>query len=434
MRRAPRFAFALLHAAIALLGAGRATAEIGDRHAIEIFLDHSWGDAESTLGAWPEGGFGKLRFAENGDLEDATRLVFDYRGQVSDTLFAQFTLDYIDDASEPFGATEAFLEWRPLPSGLTRHRYRFGAFYPAFSLENSDPGWESPYTKSFSAINTWLGEEIRPVGAEWRFARGVREQGSPHEIGGYAGVFYGNDPAGTLLFWRGWSVHDRQIRLNEHLPLPPLVIPNPYGGPDFVIERTIDPIAEIDDIPGVYAGTEWTYAERAKLSLAFWDNRADPMAFRDGQWAWATRFWHLAAQVTLPGNVGLVAQWQRGDTDWLTFTTAAGTTMPETELVTDEFEARFLLLTRSIGTRHQLSLRRDEFTVWRPGELTADDGHALTLAYRCTVTPRITTGIEWLEIESTRDLWPMLYGQSGNSAEEELLQLSVRLGLFASAD
>jgi hypothetical protein len=421
-------------ASLVLLVAGAALAETGDRHSFDLFIEQHWADAESTLGAWPEGGYGKLRYAPNGDLESSTRIALDYRVQLAEQLFGRVVADYIDDADEELGATEAYIEWRPLPAGPSRHRYRFGAFYPSLSLENSDPAWESPYTQSFSAINSWLGEEVRTIGAEWRLSRPLTAESSPHDIDAFAGLFYGNDPAGTLLFWRGWSVHDRQTRINEHLPLPPLVIPDWGGGPPMIIERTIDPIAEIDDEPGIYTGAEWTYAERAKLTLAFWDNRGDPYAFRDGQWAWATRFWHLGAQVTLPGDLGLVAQWQRGDTDWLTYTTDTGATMPQTALVTDEFEARFLLLTREFGERHRLSLRRDDFYIWRPGDISSDDGYATTLSYAYSASRRVETAIEWLEIESTRDLWPALYGQASDYAEESVLQLSVKLGLFASAD
>jgi hypothetical protein len=425
MRRAPPFA-------IALLAAQGAVAEPGDRHSFDIFLDYSRADVDSTLGAWPEGGYGKLRYAEAGDLQSSTRIAIDYRGQIAPQLFGRVVVDYIDDASEPIGATEAYIEWRPLPSGLMRNRYRFGAFYPSYSLENSDSAWESPYSKSFSAVNTWLGEEIRAIGAEWRFARPLGMPGSPHEIGGFAGAFYGNDPASTLLFWRGWSVHDRQTRLNEHLPLPPLVVPASGGGPDWVINRTVDPIAEIDDRPGIHTGIEWSYARHVRLSLGYWDNRADATAFREGQWGWDTRFWHFAAQVTLPADFGLVAQRQRGDTNWLSYTTDTGMTTPNTRLVTDEFDASFVLLTKSIGDRHRLSLRRDDFDIWRPGDITADDGHATTLAYGFTMSSRIATELEWLEIESQRDLWTLRYGQSGNHATERQLVISLRLVLFAS--
>jgi hypothetical protein len=106
--------------------------------------------------------------------------------------------------------SEAFIDWRPIPTSSNQQQVRFGAFYPPFSLENTDLGWSSPFTYSYSAINTWLGEEVRPIGAEWSLRRRLGFAGSPHELRVFASAFYGNDPAGTFLFWRGWSLHDRQ--------------------------------------------------------------------------------------------------------------------------------------------------------------------------------------------------------------------------------
>ncbi len=41
-----------------------------------------------------------------------------------------------------------------------------GAFYAPISLENRTVGWDSLYSISSSAINTWLGEELRTIGLE----------------------------------------------------------------------------------------------------------------------------------------------------------------------------------------------------------------------------------------------------------------------------
>jgi len=419
-------------AGLAILTAQTAAAELSDNHELTVALDWSLTDASSALGAWTDGRFGKLRYDSNGSTAETTRLALEYKGQIAPALFAHAVLDYVDDAIVKAGLTEAYLEWRPLPSGSNRHRYRFGAFYPAFSLENSGLAWESPYSRSFSAVNAWLGEEIRPVGAEWQLGRPIGPEGSPHELGASVGFFYGNDPAGTLLFWRGWSVHDRQTRLNERLPLAPLTLSGPAG--PFTVERKLDPIAEIDDRPGFYAGGEWSYARKARLSLAFYDNRADPNAFRDGQWAWGTRFWHLGAQVLLPGDVGLVVQRMRGDTDWLIFVTSQGTTTPMTALATDEFDASFVLLSKVFGGRHRLSLRRDDFDLWRPGQLEVDHGDAATVAYGYTINPKLELRLEWLEIDSTRDIWPMFYGQTTRRQKESLAQIGFRLVLFDSTE
>ena len=167
---------------------------------------------------------------------------------------------------------------------------------PAFSLENGDPGWQSPFTYSYSAINTWLGEEIRPLGAEWSLRRRLQGFRSAHEVRAFAAGFYGNDPAGTLLFWRGWSLHDRQSRLNDELLIPP----RPFS----TRPQNLSPFMETDHRPGGYAGVEWRYAQRALVQFARYDNRADPYSFSDGQWGWGTDFNHLAVQVSLPPSSG----------------------------------------------------------------------------------------------------------------------------------
>jgi hypothetical protein len=282
-------------------------------------------------------------------------------------------------------------------------------------------------------VNSWLGEEIRPVGMDWHLTRPIGSTRSPHDLGVFAGLFYGNDPAGTLLVWRGWSIHDRQTRLNERLPLPPLIMPGPGGG-DLVIERRLDPMAEIDDRPGFYAGTEWRYASLAKLSLSVYDNRADPYAFRDGQWAWGTRFMNLALQVALPGDFGLIAQRMRGDTDWLVPPPNDGIPTPLTSYVTDEFNAEYVLLSKTVNQDHRISLRVDAFDVWRPGEIEIDHGNAATIAYRYALNERLDMQLEWMKIESSRGLWPLFYGQANADHSEELLQLGFRLTVFDSTN
>lgn len=57
----------------------------------------------------------------------------------------------------------------------------------------------------------------------------------------------------TLLYWRGWALHDRQARLGDRLALPPA--PQRRQGEIVVVEpQTVEPIDEIDHEPGAYAG------------------------------------------------------------------------------------------------------------------------------------------------------------------------------------
>ncbi len=96
---------------------------------------------------------GRLRAALTQPLGDvfAVKLDASYWGQ---------------DAAHPFALTEGYLEYRPYPIDGWKARVRLGADYPPVSLEDTAAGWSSPYTISNSALNSWIGEEIRTVGLD----------------------------------------------------------------------------------------------------------------------------------------------------------------------------------------------------------------------------------------------------------------------------
>jgi hypothetical protein len=392
-----------------------------DRH--EFYFDASAGyvSASTDFGPWTDGSIGKLRHVDDGLT--GFRLFGEYHGRISPTLRARVVADYVDDGSSGLDLTEAVIDWRPIPRSRNQQQVKFGAFYPSFSLENGDRGWQSPFTYSYSAINTWLGEEIRPFGAEWSLRRRFDGVHAAHEVRTFAAGFYGNDPAGTMLFWRGWSLHDRQSRLNDTLSIIPL--------PFTTNPQQVSPFTEIDHRPGVYAGVEWRYAQRALVQLARYDNRADPFSFRDGQWGWATDFDHVAVQVGLPAQLGLVYQWMSGTTEWLTAALPNGTRLPISEHVHDRFSSQFVLLTRKVAANQRVAVRYDTFETERPAGvpvLYSDEGHAWTLSYRIEPTERFSGGIEWLRIDSERDLWPQFYNTARAQTESQLrLQLSYRL-------
>jgi hypothetical protein len=410
---------------LAFAVAGGAAAQ-SDRH--EFYVDASavFLSASTDLTAWPEGGFSKLRHTDDGLT--GLRVFAEYHGRITPTLRAHVIADYVDDASPGVDITEAYLDWRPIPRSRNQQQWRFGMVYPPSSLENSERGWQSPFTYAYSAINTWLGEEIRPVGAEWSMRRRLEALGLAHELRVFAAGFYGNDPAAELLFYRGWSLHDRQTRLNDRLDIPPI--------PFTANPQRHEPFTETDHRPGIYGGLEWRYARRVLVQWARYDNRAEPYSFSEGQWGWRTAFNHLAVQVSLPAELGLVAQWMQGSTDWVIAAQPNGTLTPFSVLVRDDFESRFAMLTRKFGAAHRLAVRYDTFSTDRPGtvpELHSDDGHAWTVSYRFEPTERWTGGVEWLRIDSRRDLLPMFYALPPAHSEEQLrLQLSFRLGGSAS--
>src|SRR4029077_16419632 len=102
-----------------------------------------------------------------------------------------------DKDRSPVGVTEAYLQFRPYPFSGYRLRIKAGAFYPPVSLENRAAGWESPYTLSYSAINTWLGVEVRTLGVEAQLDWLGRRTGPPFAFGATRGAFGGDGGGGA---------------------------------------------------------------------------------------------------------------------------------------------------------------------------------------------------------------------------------------------
>lgn len=413
-------------ASVIVLLCGLASAQEPGRHQWTIEAEAGYAGASSDLSAWTDGGFGKLRYDENDEGFIPGRIVASYRGQLTPTLHAVAIIDYLSDASDGLDVAEAYLEWRPVPTSGVRHRWRAGAYYPPLSMENRDTAWSSPYSISFSAINTWLGEEIRPFGLEWSMHRKIGGTGSSHELGLLASAFFGDDPAGTLLFWRGWSLHDRQTRFGDRLQIPQAPVWDNTGSIVGFRDQYVEPIDDIDGEPGFYAAVEWEYARSALVQLAYYDNRADPYAFSNEQWGWQTSFRQIAFQLELPAQFGLIGQWMQGETFWLVGVGLDGIVPSFASLEEDMFESYYLLLTRRLGDAHRLSLRYDNFDITRneaPPALYADGGNAWTLAYRYEHDESFDVSVEWMEIDSERDIWAW----SGLPTQTDESQLRVQL-------
>jgi hypothetical protein len=390
------------------------------RYDLVTGLDISYVDANGNP-SWLDGSAGKLRYDADADGLMLSRAWADFHVRLADTLDAHVAAAaYDDDIGSPVDLTEAYLEWRPLTESANRYRMKFGAFYPRISLENTGPAWTSPYMISSSAINTWVGEELRAWGAEIMVSRRPQSLGGAHSFSLFGSVFYNNDTAGGLMAWKGWSVHDRQSRLGDEIPLPPV----PQIQPGMYFDQQdpyITPSLEIDNTYGYYVGGEWLVNRRFLLRVMHYDNRTDPFGYEDGQYAWHTWFDHIGLQATLPGDVGLFAQWMEGYTVWGTITNGA-------YAVDVEFESYYLMLTKAIN-RQRISARFDHFATGENDQVPLDDntedGHAWTLSYRFEVSPMVSLAAEWLAIASRRPAWAY-FGLPEEKTERQL-QLSVQL-------
>ena len=412
----------LLSAGLALLVAGLAVAE-SDRHHFTAAVDFSVIGADGELPSWLYSGNGKLRYDDDHQGLRVSRAFLDYRGRIAPTLFAHAVLNVNDTVAETIDVTEAYVEWRPLPRSEYRARGRAGFFYPRLSLENGGAGWTSPYTLSASTINTWLGEELRVFGAELRLTRDL-PQWPGHQVSVEGGLFYGNDPTGALLTWRGWASHDRQTGLNGKLPLPEISAIeawDPGGNPI----GTLKPFQEIDNRPGYYASVEWSWRQRVLLRYSHYDNRADPEV-RDGEdYAWETVFEHVGIQVALPWDLGLLGQWIGGSTKM-------GVDLGPWRVQDVDYDTTYLMLTRPFG-RHRISTRYEWFDL-QPfndplGITNQDKGNAMAVAWLWAPLRQLQVGAEYLQIASEHcrsETCFWVFQGLPRSTRDQQLQLTMR--------
>ncbi|HEY6482964.1 MAG TPA: hypothetical protein VIY54_05500 [Steroidobacteraceae bacterium] len=358
-----------------------------------------------------EGGLGTLRYSS----DDSGLALGRARFAVSQNLGELWTahLDasaWGDHDNHPADLTEAYLQFRPYPTNGWRLRLKAGAFYAPISLENRAAGWESPYTLSYSAINTWLAEELRTIGTEMQLEWLGTRTGHWFDLALTAGVFGWNDPAGVVLATRGFALDDRQTTLFGRV--------GPAGA---AVLPALQLFREIDGRPGYYVGAEARYFDRVVVRAMHYDNRADPSAFDSGvhQFAWETSF--DAAGVRIEGESGWtgIVQWLKGQT----YVEPRGLDLEW------PFEARFALLSKQLGA-HRLSLRYDWFQVQSDlaGGSGAQQGHAWTAAYVFEPDAHWRFSLEWLRVTSDSANRVLLFGEPGYARETQL-QFAVRYAL-----
>jgi hypothetical protein len=332
-----------------------------------------------------DGGFGALRFDESdsGLQLGRIRLALDQNfGEVwSAHLDAS---SFGNDDKNPLDLTEAYLQFRPYPFDGLRARLKAGAFYAPISLENRLVGWESPYTLSSSAINTWVAEELRTIGLEGQIDWLGTRTGHLFDLSLTGALFGWNDPAGVVLARNGFMLNDRQSTLFGHV--------GQFGGPP--PQSAPEVFHEIDGRPGAYAGLEARYLDRIVFRVLQYDNRADPAAYdrSSHQFAWLTRFYSAGLRAESADGWTAVAQWLAGQT----FLTPSHTRLGW------GFRSKFLLVSKRTGL-HTFSVRYDTFDVGSEQAANHDGsqyGHAWTVAYIFELSAKWKFTLEWLSVSS----------------------------------
>ncbi len=361
--------------------------------------------------SWLNNGLDKQRFDQNDSALQLGQAVLDYHAELTDTINSHIWLNGYDHRNKGVGLGEAFVKWRPIPNSAWRWQSRVGMFFPELSLENTGLGWTSDYLISSSAINTWVGEELRTLGAEIGVHYDGARVGSPHDWRASAAAFRWNDPAGGLLSWRGWTVGDRITSSWERVPFPDLPIFDENNGFWGGQMRGIEPFREIDNKTGYYANLSYQYLDLISVTAMHYDNRGDPEAFVSGQWAWNTTFNHLGLRGHYQ-NTTLLAQYMKGQTI-MGF-------VPFYDLVVD-YRSWYVLLSQQVGA-HQFNIRYDKFWLddldGKAPDPNQEYGDALAIGWRWAFCKNMDVSAEWLRQQSDRDARQDLLQQEAERSED----------------
>jgi hypothetical protein len=310
--------------------------------------------------------------------------------------------------------SEAYLRWRPLPLGGVRLNVRAGIFYPPVSLEHGGAEWPVIETVTPSAINSWIGEEVKVGGVEATFSTLIGE----HRVALTGAAFGLNDTAGTLLTFRGWALHDEKATLFGFQPLP---VMNAFMRGAQAHETR--PMIDLDHRLGWYAKALWAPPGPFQIQYFHYDNRGDPQAFDAGmQWGWRTRFNHLGATLDLGTRTRLTAQAIDGTT--VMGFPGAG----HVRWIDMRYRSAFLLATRQFA-RGSISGRIEAFSTRNHGsQVVSDDdetGWAATAAMRWPLMRHATLLGEALHIHSRRDA----FAREGESPHQDqnIGRLTLRL-------
>jgi len=323
------------------------------------------------------------------------------------------------------GFTEAFLKYRSFPSaGGYRLQLKAGIFYPEISLENDAYAWASRNTLNSSMINTWIAEEVRVLGSEFKVTRLGKINNNKFDLSLSATLFVNNDPTGALLAWHGWTMSSRQTLWTEKRAIP--WFPARAEGQPLALQAAkSDPFLEIDDDLGFHLHSEWVLHRKGAISAGYYDNNATPYKQVEGQYGWKTRFYHLGVKWRLSRNLALKAQYLAGNTlmqdDF------------RQDVVNNDYASGFVSITYKwhdlIGNKkHQSTLRIEDFSVSDNdntiGDNNNEDGQSLTLNHTYRLSRQWFLSSEYSVIDSYRPA--RAYEDQDIDLIEQQLQFAVR--------
>ncbi len=355
------------------------------------------GSVESQT-RWLDGGFGQLDVSSDDSgssdywMGGEAQLALDFQLGRTWGIYTHLRAlaEEASDSSRALGLVEAYFEYQPIDWEDHQLSFRLGQMFLPSSQENTDELWQSPYTLTLSAWNSWLGQEFRPIGLNGDYSFST-ESGSSFGFGALA--FIGNDSLGSQLAWGGWRMSRRLSVYGEVLPLPPLFTLE--DGSVFSVQRDdgSQPFGEdLDNRIGYGLYTSYSLGDTFSVQINRIDNRGDRL-LHQGEYAWRTSF------DSIGGHWAINAHWD------ILFESAKGESgMGEGLTSVDiDFKASYLLLSRH-NDQHRVSLRYDRFENeekdFSLGENNQNNGHSWTLAYHYFTKKNWRFSAEWLELNA----------------------------------
>jgi hypothetical protein len=334
------------------------------------------------------GGLGKTEFSSRHSTPVlAGQALADLRAQFDPSLAAFATVRVAPDLRAPFDVLEAYGRYQPVSTKDLVWTIKTGAFFPPISLENEGVGWTSPWTLTSSAINSWVGAELRTIGGEtsveWRYPGGA--------LGWTGAVFAANDPAGALLADRGWTFDSRPVGLLGRPRLPDVTAAQIGLAPPLREE----PFKETDGQAGWYSGLSLRQDGLGRFQALYYDNRADPGSFIGTDFGWRTKFASFGGELDI-GDVVVLSQVMTGNTTIEPFENFYSKT---------NFQSGYVLAGYYFGD-YRVAARVDLFATQQinapGGNGPGEHGHALTLAGSWAPRPWLRFTAEMLRIDSSR--------------------------------
>ena len=359
------------------------------------------GTGVSSQPSWREGGFGRLTLGADDPDDDRTyglaqlHVALDWQPSpfFGAYLHAVGRAEPGEVDGDDLGIVEAFLSAAVPAGGSGAFNFQLGHFILPTSRENVELAWSSPYTLTFSALNTWIGEEMRLTGllAEYELGGDGRDG---FRFG--ASIFGGNDANGALLAWRGWSLSDRLTGFDEIVPLPPTRSLADSGAFAPQKDAGTRPFgSDLDDRAGWAAYARWRRSDRAVVQLTRLDNRGDRGLY-GGEYSWRTEIDMLGVELRPHEELVLAGEVLEGST---------GMGRLDGPHVQADLEAAYLLASWNPG-RVRATLRWDTFETVDVDLSDAggndETGDAWTFAFFYEPRHDLRLGLELSTLDATR--------------------------------